>query len=84
MANKKINLHQADDQRSPYAKAPIPGSTDLCFIVDESIENILQELNNKNIVIEMRPIARTGSSGSIISLYIRGPDKNLIELSNYT
>jgi catechol 2,3-dioxygenase-like lactoylglutathione lyase family enzyme len=41
------------------------------------------ELAAAGVAIEEGPVERTGARGSIISVYIRDPDANLIELSNY-
>jgi catechol 2,3-dioxygenase-like lactoylglutathione lyase family enzyme len=35
------------------------------------------------VVIEEGPVMRTGATGPIQSAYIRDPDGNLIEISNY-
>jgi catechol 2,3-dioxygenase-like lactoylglutathione lyase family enzyme len=35
------------------------------------------------VTVEVGPVKRTGAVGEIISVYIRDPDQNLIELSNY-
>jgi hypothetical protein len=35
------------------------------------------------VAIEEGPAARTGAIGAISSVYIRDPDGNLIEISNY-
>ena len=40
-------------------------------------------LQNCNVEIVEGPVERTGAVGSIKSVYIRDPDENLVEISNY-
>ena len=79
----KINLHQAGHEFEPKAEHPGPGTADLCFIVDEPIAQIQAELAAQGVEIEEGPVERTGATGPILSVYLRDPDQNLIELSNY-
>ena len=81
--NSKINLHQAGHEFEPKAEHPGPGTADLCFIVDEPIDRIQAELIAHGVDIEEGPVERTGATGPILSVYLRDPDRNLIELSNY-
>ena len=81
--SSKINLHQAGHEFEPKAKHPGPGTADLCFIVDEPIDRIQAELIAHAVDIEEGPVERTGATGPILSVYLRDPDQNLIELSNY-
>jgi len=80
--SQKINLHQTDNIFLPAANSPTPGSADLCFIVSTPIEQMIAELAEAEINIIDGPVERTGASGRLISIYIRDPDLNLIELSN--
>lgn len=59
------------------------GSADLCFIVSEPLEQVLDYLKEQNLSIEEGIVERTGAVGKIRSIYLRDPDGNLIELSNY-
>jgi catechol 2,3-dioxygenase-like lactoylglutathione lyase family enzyme len=79
----KINLHQRGREYEPKALTPTPGSADLCLIVDEPLDVVVAELTATGIDIEEGPVERTGAQGPITSVYIRDPDGNLIELSNY-
>jgi catechol 2,3-dioxygenase-like lactoylglutathione lyase family enzyme len=79
----KINLHVAGQEFSPHAHEPVPGSADLCLIVDEPVSQVIRELREHGVFIEEGPVERTGATGSMTSCYIRDPDGNLIELSNY-
>jgi catechol 2,3-dioxygenase-like lactoylglutathione lyase family enzyme len=81
--NQKINLHSSDNPISPHAGSPTPGSADLCFITTTPISEFISHLNQLEVKIIDGPVTRTGALGPIISVYIRDPDMNLIEVSNY-
>ena len=79
----KINLHQVGHEFEPKAHRPTPGSADLCFIVEQPVAAVAAELTAAGIVLVEGPVERTGARGPITSVYVRDPDGNLIELSNY-
>lgn len=79
--NQKINLHPMGEEIDPHAADPVPGSADLCFLVDLSIDALLSHLASLGISPELGPVQRTGATGPLVSVYIRDPDGNLIELS---
>ncbi|HCW0535643.1 VOC family protein [Pseudomonas aeruginosa] len=79
---QKINLHQARGEFEPKAERPTPGSADLCFIVATPLEAVAEQLRQQAVEILEGPVQRTGAGGPILSLYLRDPDLNLIELSN--
>ena len=78
---QKINLHQHKREFDPKAKSPTPGSADLCFLTDTSMDEWLLHLAVHQVDIEEGPVARTGATGPITSIYVRDPDQNLIEVS---
>ncbi len=80
---QKINLHEQGKEFEPKAEQPTPGSADLCFITDTWIKELILHLNSCGVEIIEGPVARTGAIGTIVSVYIRDPDLNLIEISNY-
>ncbi|MWC26799.1 VOC family protein [Paenibacillus sp. MMS18-CY102] len=81
--NQKINLHEAGNEFEPKAFSPLPGSADLCFITELNMENVISRLQKEGIDIEEGPVTRTGALGPILSVYVRDPDHNLVELSQY-
>ena len=80
-AEQKINLHIAGAEFEPKSRVPTPGSADLCFLTDATLADWQTTLTRHGIPVEQGPVARTGTTGPIISIYIRDPDGNLIELS---
>lgn len=81
--HQKINLHQIGKEFEPKALKPTAGSADLCFIAETALEDVIAHLQAQNIDIVEGPIERTGAMGKILSVYLRDPDQNLIEISNY-
>jgi len=79
----KINLHEAGKEFEPKARRPTPGSADICLIVEDGIAEVMAELAAAGVDTEEGPVPRTGATGPITSCYLRDPDGNLIELSNY-
>jgi catechol 2,3-dioxygenase-like lactoylglutathione lyase family enzyme len=80
---QKINLHEAGKEFEPKALKPTPGSGDLCFITLAPLERVIVHLQACNVSIIEGPVSKTGATGSILSVYLRDPDGNLIEVSNY-
>ncbi len=80
---QKINLHQLGNEFEPKAAQVQSGSADLCFITHTSIDEVQIHIESQGVTIIAGPIQRTGAMGKIISVYLRDPDGNLIELSNY-
>ena len=80
---QKINLHPADKIPGLVADRPTPGSGDLCFITTVPLAEVMAHLTKCRVPIVAGPGPRAGAIGTIQSVYIRDPDQNLIEISNY-
>ena len=80
---QKINLHQSGAEFEPKAERPAPGSGDFCLTTDVPLEYVVEHLRSCGIGIIEGPVARTGATGRLDSVYFRDPDGNLVEVSNY-
>jgi catechol 2,3-dioxygenase-like lactoylglutathione lyase family enzyme len=78
----KINLHQAGAEFEPKAERPTPGSADLCFLTEIPLSEWQAHLASQGVEVIEGPVARTGATGPITSIYLRDPDGNLLEVSN--
>ena len=80
---QKINLHQAGKEFEPKAKSPAPGAGDFCLISAGPLAEVVRQLEEAGIPIEVGPVPKSGAGGAIRSVYIRDPDGNLVEISEY-
>ena len=78
-AGQKINLHESGREFTPRAKVPQPGSEDFCLLV-ENLEDAIARLAKEGTEIIEGPVEKTGAAGPLLSVYIRDPDDNLVEL----
>lgn len=79
---QKINLHKAGAEFEPKAARPTRGSGDFCLITTVPLAEVEAHLKAEGIAIEEGPVRRTGATGPILSVYIRDPDGNLVEIAN--
>jgi catechol 2,3-dioxygenase-like lactoylglutathione lyase family enzyme len=79
--SQKIHLHLAGHEFEPKAAHPTPGSADLCFLTERPLAEIGERLAALGHPIIEGPVARTGATGPIRSVYTRDPDGNLVEVA---
>jgi len=79
---QKLNLHEVGSEFSPAAAHPAPGTADLCFITRTPVEGVVRVLESHGIEVEQGPVERAGATGSLLSVYLRDPDGNLVEIAN--
>ncbi len=80
--DQKINLHQAGAEFEPKADRPTPGALDLCFTTRDPIDQVIAHLRAEGVTLLDGPVVRTGARATLMSVYFRDPDLNLIEVSN--
>ena len=79
---QKLNLHLAGAELAPHAAAAAPGTADLCLLTRTPVEGVLRVLDEHGLTVEAGPVERLGATGPLLSVYVRDPDGNLLELSN--
>ena len=83
VGKQKINFQVVDEPHEPVADKPTPGSADLCIVVKDKLPEVINHLKSYYVDIIEGPVQKTGAHGKLTSVYVRDPDANLIEISNY-
>jgi len=83
--DQKINLHKRGAEFEPKAQNVTPGSADMCFLTHLPVDTLLKEFKDAGLeVLEGGEVVdRIGARGTLRSFYVRDPDQNLVEISNY-
>jgi catechol 2,3-dioxygenase-like lactoylglutathione lyase family enzyme len=77
----RLSIHEATKPAKPHARAPAPGSADVCFRWDGPLDAAEAQLAAAGVAVEEGPVARPAADGHAgASLYFRDPDGNLLEL----
>ncbi|RUU10813.1 VOC family protein [Mesorhizobium sp. M7A.T.Ca.TU.009.01.3.2] len=79
----KINVHEVGRTFEPKAKSPAPGSSDFCLVTDGPLDEVRARLAANGVAVELGPVERIGARGPMMSVYLRDPDGNLVEVSEY-
>lgn len=77
---QKINLQTLGMETRNHAGV---GSGDLCLISHWPLERVVAQLSAENVPLLEGPVAKSGATGPIQSVYFNDPDGNLIEVSVY-
>jgi catechol 2,3-dioxygenase-like lactoylglutathione lyase family enzyme len=80
---QKINLHVAGAEFEPKAAHPAPGTADFCLITETPLDQVEHELAAAGVPIEVGPVTKQGALGPMRSVYVRDPDRNLVEIAVY-
>jgi len=82
---QKINLrpHTATQEQWFTGRQVMPGSDDLCFLTKSAPQHVVDHFKSCGVAIEEGPGEKSGALGTIVSVYCRDPDGNLIEVSSY-
>lgn len=81
--SQKINLHQVGRPHAPVADHPVGGAGDFCLLTSMPLAAVQRHLEDCAVDVFEGPVQRTGARGTLLSVYFRDPDGNLVEVSNY-
>ncbi len=82
--NQKLNVRPRGASNWETGAVDASGSLDLCFITEQSADEVGAHLRACGVQITNGPVAKTGALGPMTSHYCRDPDGNLIEVATYS
>ena len=81
--DQKIHLYKKGAEDELKQKRPTPGSLNICFVTEEPVPDVIAHMHSCAVKIIEGPVRRNGTLGQMISIYIKDPDGNLLEIANY-
>ena len=78
---QKFNVHVKGKEFLPHASGPAPGALDFCLIAAIPLDAVIARLGELGVPILEGPVAKTGATFALRSVYVRDPDGNLVEIS---
>jgi catechol 2,3-dioxygenase-like lactoylglutathione lyase family enzyme len=81
--DQKINVRPTGAPDWITAASDVPGSLDLCFVVDADADEVGAHLRARGVEVTEGPVPKTGARGPMTSHYCRDPDGNLVEVATY-
>jgi catechol 2,3-dioxygenase-like lactoylglutathione lyase family enzyme len=80
-----LNLRPADMDKVAWftGAEAVAGSDDLCFLTGLSPDEVMRHLADCSVAVEVGPVSRRGARGTMMSVYCRDPDGNLVEIAKY-
>ncbi|MCH2185372.1 VOC family protein [Myxococcota bacterium] len=81
LGESRISVHLANSPALPHARIPQPGSGDICFRWEGTIQQAQSQLETEGVEVIEGPVSRPAADGQPgQSVYFRDPDGNLLEL----
>jgi catechol 2,3-dioxygenase-like lactoylglutathione lyase family enzyme len=59
-----------------------PGMGNFCVLTDTPVADVVARLKREGVAIVDGPGERSGATGTLLSVYFKDPDGNLVEVSN--
>jgi catechol 2,3-dioxygenase-like lactoylglutathione lyase family enzyme len=85
--DNKINVHPPGFTANLRGPTAVPGCGDLCFVWEGTLASLRGALDAAGIAVLHGPVDRVGGRGAGtargVSVYLRDPDDNLVELICY-
>lgn len=78
-----IHVFEKGKGLSPMCEKAAPGTADICFELDNGLSMLKTYLREQGLDVVEGVVPRSGSKGSMQSLYLRDPDGNIIEICCY-
>jgi catechol 2,3-dioxygenase-like lactoylglutathione lyase family enzyme len=80
-----VNVHPSGSVLTPRAAAPAPGGLDICFRSSLPSASVVERFAAHGVPVEEGPVPRRDAFGNpSVSVYVRDPDGNLVEVMSAT